>query len=416
MVQNQRSINLITQRRTKELRNFSSQMDYQAKTLIILGTLFLFALAADTIGRRTQLPRVTLLLILGFFAGPGGLGVISPHEEKWAPVVTSIALVMVGFLLGGKFSRSWMRRNAKDVLTISLSEVLLTAVVVCLGLLLFGVPLELALLFGGISTATDPVATVDVVKQNKAKGEFTRALLGIVAVDDAWGLILFSFVLMGVHGLNGHGSLIQPLLTGLWELGGAVLVGVSLGIPMALLSGRIRKGEPMLIEALGIVFLCGGIAQFLHVSFLLASIVLGAVVVNMAYHHNRPFHAVEHIELPFLILFLVIAGASLTVDSMSKVGMICVGYIVFRIIGRIIGGWIGGRVSLAKPSLQNWMGLALLSQAGVALGMALAAAQTFPELQEVIIPVVVSTTVLFEIVGPIATRYSLSRVGEVRLY
>ena len=174
-------------------------MNYQAKTLIILGALFLFSLVADTIGRRTQLPRVTLLLILGFVAGPAGLGLISsPHEEKWAPVITSIALVMVGFLLGGKFSRSWMRRNAMDIITISLSEVLLTAVIVGLGLFLFGVPAELALLFAGIATATDPVATVDVVKQNKAKGTFTRTLLGIVAVDDAWGLISFQF--------HSHGS------------------------------------------------------------------------------------------------------------------------------------------------------------------------------------------------------------------
>lgn len=390
-------------------------MDYQAKTLIILGSLFLLALAADTIGRRTQLPRVTLLLILGFAAGPSGLGFISsPHEEKWAPAVTSIALVMVGFLLGGKFSRSWMRRNVKDIITISLAEVLLTAIIVGLGLFLFGVPAELALLFAGISTATDPVATVDVVKQNKAKGPFTRTLLGIVAVDDAWGLILFSFILMGVHGLSGHTNLTEPLLAGLWEIGGAILVGSLLGIPMALLSGRIKKGEPMLIEALGIVFLCGGIAQFLHVSFLLAAMVLGMVVVNLAKHHNRPFHAIEHIELPFMVLFLVLAGASLTFDSMSKAGLICLGYIILRIIGRIAGGWIGGQACQAKASLQNWMGLALLSQAGVALGMALAATHTFPELREVIIPVVVSSTILFEIIGPILTRYSLSRVGDVR--
>ena len=390
-------------------------MDYQARTLIVLGALFLFALATDTIGRRTQLPRVTLLLILGFLAGPTGLGLISPQEEKWAPVVTSIALVMVGFLLGGKFSRAWIRRNAKDVIIISLSEVLLTALAVGLGLLLVGVPLELALLFAGIATATDPVATVDVVKQNKAEGEFTRGLLGIVAIDDAWGLIFFSFILMGVHGLNGHTNLIEPVLVGLWELGGAILVGILLGIPMALLSGRIKKGEPTLIEALGIVFLCGGITQFLHVSFLLTSMVMGIIVVNLAQHHNRPFHAIEHIELPFMILFLVLAGASLTFESMAKVGVICLGYITFRIVGRFIGGWIGGRLCQASASLQNWMGLALLSQAGVALGMALAATHTFPELQEVVIPVVVSTTVLFEIIGPIATRYSLFRVGEVQI-
>ena len=232
----------------------------------------------DTIGRRTRLPRVTLLLILGFLAGPAVLGLISPQEEKWAPVVTSIALVMVGFLLGGKFYRTWLRRGVKEVMVVSIAVVMFTAVSVAVGLVLFGVRLEIALLLAGISTATDPVATLDVVHQNRAKGKFTQTLVSIVAIDDAWGLILFSFILMAVHGLSGHANLTKPLLTGLWELGGAVLVGVLLGIPMALLSGRIKKGEPMLIEALGIVFLCGGLAEFLHVSSLLASMILGAVV------------------------------------------------------------------------------------------------------------------------------------------
>ena len=111
-------------------------MDYQARTLIILGALFLLGLATDTIGRRTKLPRVTLLLILGFIVGPGGLDIISPQEEKWTSVITSMALVMVGFLLGGKFFRSSFSKNANYVIDISLAEVVITATIVTLGLLL----------------------------------------------------------------------------------------------------------------------------------------------------------------------------------------------------------------------------------------------------------------------------------------
>jgi len=389
-------------------------MDDIAKTLITLGILLLLGLATDVIGRRTRLPRVTLLLIFGFAIGPAGLDFLCPNEEKWFSVVADMALIMIGFLLGEKFTLSSLREHGKLVLWLSVAEVVVTALVVLIGLLLIGLQMDVALLLAGISTATDPAATTDVVHETKADGVFTRTMLGIVAVDDAWGLIVFSLMLTAAQVFSGQGDSITPLLTGAWELGGALLVGIGLGIPMAYLTGRIRPGEPTLVEALGVVFLCGGIAIWLEVSFLLASMVLGCVVANLARHHIRAFHAIEGIEWPFMILFFMLAGASLHTETLYHIGFVGSAYIILRIIGRLLGAWTGGALSHAEPLMRRWMGMALMPQAGVALGMALVAMQRRPDLGEIILPVVIASTVLFELVGPVLTRTGLIHVGEVR--
>ncbi len=389
-------------------------MDNTAKTLIILGVLLLLGLATDVIGRRTRLPRVTLLLIFGFVIGPAGLDFLSPNEEKWFSIVADMALIMIGFLLGEKFTLPLLREHGKLVLWISVAEVVVTALVVLIGLLLVGLPMDMALLLAGIATATDPAAITDVVHETKADGLFTRTMLGIVAVDDAWGLIVFSLMLTIAQAFSGQGGNIGHLLTGAWELGGALLIGIFLGIPMAYLTGRIRPGEPTLVEALGVVFLCGGIAIWLKVSFLLASMVLGCVVANLARHHIRPFHAIEGIEWPFMILFFVLAGASLQLETLFQIGFVGSAYIIFRIIGRLLGGWTGGAISHADPLMRRWMGMALMPQAGVALGMALVTIERRPDLGEIILPVVIASTVLFELIGPVLTRTGLVHVGEVR--
>ena len=388
-------------------------MDDLAKTLIILGALLLIGLFTDALGRRTKLPRVTLMILFGIIIGPCGFGFITPEIKEWFSTVTDMALVMIGFLLGEKFTITTMRRIGKLVFWISVAEVIGTAVIVLVGLLLLGVNTSIALILAAVSTATDPAATVDVVTETKADGICTRTLLGIVAIDDAWGLIVFSLMLIAEQIINGAGGAIAPLLDGAWEIGGAVLLGTVLGFPMAFITGRIRPGRPTLVEAVGLVFLCGGLAIWLDVSFLLAAMMMGVVVANRASHHERPFHAIENIEWPFMILFFVLSGASLELRDLLLAGVVGTGYIVLRILGRLVGAWLGGLLSNASPNLRRWMGLALLPQAGVALGMALVARQRYPDLGETILPVIIGSTILFELIGPIFTRSALDRWREI---
>ncbi len=383
-------------------------------TLIILGGLFLLGSLTEAIGRHTHLPRVTILLLLGILIGSEVLGLLPERGENWLPIVSNMALAMVGFLLGGKLTGSSLKEFGRFAFWISISVVVVTMAMITAALTLIGVAPGLALLLGAISTATAPAATVDVVKETKAEGLFTRTLLGIVALDDAWGLILFSVAMAVAHALSSHGIVTGYVLSGAREIGGASLLGVGLGIPMAFLTGRIRPGQPTLVEALGLVFLCGGLALWLDVSLIMAAIVMGAVVTNLARHHDYPFHAIEDIEWPFLILFFILAGASLKLPALLKIGVIGVIYIITRIMGRMLGSQVGGLFSRAGKSMRNWMGIAMLPQAGVAMGMALLAVQRFPEFADTILPLVIGATVFFELLGPVFTRIALNRVGDIQ--
>jgi len=387
-------------------------MGETAQTLIAIGAFMLAGLVTDIVGRYTPLPRVTLLLLLGVAIGPTGVDILPAGSKDWFPVLTDIALVMVGFLLGGALTRADLRRHGRTVVWLSVGVVVVTAFTVLVGLLAIGVALDLALLLAAIATATAPAATVDVAEELNARGPFTTVLLGIVAADDAWGLITFSLLLAAAQMGNGAGGW-EALAYGGYDIGGAVLLGLVLGVPMAYLTGRIRPGEPTTVEALGIVLLCGGLALWLEVSFLLAAMVLGATVANLAKHHTRPFHAIKDIEWPFLVIFFLLSGASLELEALLGIGGIGAAYVVLRVIGRLLGARWGGRLARADRPVRQWMGLALLPQAGVALGMALVAAERFPHLRQTLITIVVGATVVFEIIGPIATRFVLRRVGEV---
>lgn len=380
-------------------------------TLITLGGLFVIGLATDEIGRRTRLPRVTLLILLGVLAGPIGFDILPPQVNSWYELLATTALTMVAFLLGGALSLDQLRRHGRQILMISLAVVVTTAIVVTGGLIALDVTPALALLLAGIATATAPAATQDVIKQTGAKGDFTETLQGIVAIDDAWALLAFSLILIGVDAMAGN-DMQFVLQRGLWELGGAIAVGVGIGLPAAYLTGRLRPGEPIQIEALAIVCLCAGVSVWLQVSFLLTGVVAGMIVVNFAEHHTRPFHEIENIEWPFMILFFFLAGVSLHASGWREFGLIIAGLLVLRTVSRIAGAWMGATMAGAPKVYRRWMGAALLPQAGVSVGMALVAGNNFPEFREVILSVTVGATVIFEIFGPFATLVALNKAGE----
>lgn len=386
-----------------------------AAFFLTLGLLFMVGLMTDLIGRNTFLPRVSLLMFFGFIIGPSALDYIPEIGQRWFPAVADMALVMIGFLLGGQMTIAFLKKSGRHVLSISLFEVVVTASIVAVGMLILEQPLPIALLLGAIATATAPAATIAVVREANAEGPFTEVLLGVVGIDDVWGVIFFTLILSAAMAITGSHGVLDILLRGLWDVVGAILLGSVMGLPMAFLSGRVKPGEPTLIEALGFVFLCAGVAFWMEVSFLLSSMVMGCVVVNLAKHHSRPFHAIEAIEWPFLTLFFVLSGATLHLQTVLSSGYVFVFYVALRVLGKFFGSNLGALFSGADVKIRKniWMGL--MPQAGVALGMALYASQRFQELGNIIMPVVIGGTVIFELFGPIMTKRALIAAGEVQV-
>lgn len=376
--------------------------------LVTLGVLFLSGLVADQLGRITRLPRVTLLLLLGLAAGNAGFAVVPDEVSQWFEEISVVALTMVAFLLGGSLSLKNLSRHGRAILSISLAIAIATVVIVAAGLAAVGVPPGQALLLGAIATATAPAAMTDVIRQSGAANGFTDTLKGIVAIDDAWGLLVFSLVVVVVEQNDGWVS----VLTGsIWDLGGAILLGVVIGGPAAALTGRLKPGEPSQAEAIGIVFLTSGLALWLEVSFLITGMTAGAIIANFASHHDRAFHEIENIQWPFMILFFLLAGALLEPDALRMLGWVGIVFLSLRILARLVGGFVGASLGGVPRHEVPWYGPALLPQAGVAVGMALVAGERFPDWSAAIMAFTIASTVVFEIFGPPITLMAIRRVA-----
>jgi Kef-type K+ transport system membrane component KefB len=350
------------------------------------------------------------VLVAAVQQGILGYAEARPLGELSEPLIT-LALVMVAFLLGGELTLDRLRATGPAILVISLSVIGVGAAAVAAGLLGVGYPLAVAFSLAAISVATDPAAVSEAIRETGKDDTQSRVIRGIVAIDDAWGIIVFGLVMAGLGFLvSGDGA--GALLEAGWELGGAVLVGVGLGLPAAWLTGRLRPGEPTQSEALALVFLIAGLSEYLHLSSLLTAMVAGFVIVNVTSHHTRSFTEIEHIEWPFLVFFFVLSGASVDFAYLGSAGGLILTYIGLRVLGRYVGGRLGVTLLGHRGrELSPGIGLALTPQAGVAMGMALLAAERHPEHGSLIVATVVTSTIAFELLGPLLVRRVLSRAG-----
>lgn len=292
--------------------------------------------------------------MVGAVAGPAGLDLLPPAHNDWYPIVSTVALMMIGFLVGGHFTGDRMHEDGREVAVIAVVQALVTAGVVALGLVAAGFAAALALPLAGIAAATAPASTVAVVQEAGSAGWLSRTIVGIVALDDLITIVLFSLLLSIVGLIEGSGADLDLLSTAAREIGGATLLALLLGVPVAFLTGRLRPGEPTREEAVGVVLVAAGVALWLEVSFLLTAVVLGAVVANLAKHHERPFREIENIEWPFMVVFFVLAGAEFRFSDLCCCG------IAWRRVCRVADGrqalgrggrWRRIRRSTATPAL-----------------------------------------------------------------
>ncbi len=275
--------------------------------------------------------------------------------------------------------------------------------------------LYMSLLYGAISSATAPAATMMVIRQYNAKGYYTKVLLGIVAIDDAWCLIIFaiSFAISKSLYLHSSTNILVVFFKSIIEILGALVLGSILGFVFSYFSRFFKRHSDLEIYTLSFILLAIGIADMLHLSLLLTTMTLGIAVVNIQSTSSTFFDVLEDIESPLYLLFFVLAGANLRLSTLRHIGIIGSVYFVARIIGKVFGATLGGVLGHVKKKVRNNIGLGLLPQAGVALGVALVAKSNFPDIGNKIFTTIVATTVVYELLGPIVTKWGLKRSGEI---
>jgi Kef-type K+ transport system membrane component KefB len=329
--------------------------------------------------------------------------------------ISNWALGFIAFALGQNFLFGHFQRLGRPILWTSVLGAVGPWALVTIGLVLMGQPFHIALLFGAIAAATAPAATLMVVRETGARGRLTDILLGVVAIDDAWGLIIFAISLALARVTTQHLGgmlLIRAGLLALTEIIGALALGGVLGWVVSKLARYIRTQTELLIYVIGFIFLTSGLSLWLGISVLLANMALGTALVNLGERNLRLFDILRRIDAPLYLIFFILAGAGLRVEVLAQMGLLGFVYLLARVAGKIGGASLGAHISRAGGLVRRYLGLALLPQAGVALGMALIAQQEFPQAGDLILSIVVAATVVYEIFGPICTRYALVKAGE----
>ncbi len=387
--------------------------------ILSLGIIFISGFLILRFINKVRLPAITGDLILGIIIGEEFLNLVSRHLLSASGVISNIVLGLIAFSIGRNFLVDRFRKIGKNVFLISIFEALGTWIVVTVAFhFLLKQPFYLSLIFGAIASATAPAATVMVIREYRAQGLFTNVLLGVVAIDDAWCLMIFSLSLalartLALH-LGGTLLLFEALLKGILEIFGAIGVGIALGFIFSGLSTLVRTQAGLTLYTLGFLLLSIGIALHLHLSILLTAMVLGATVVNLLKEEERFFASLKSIEYPLYLLFFVLAGANLELVSLKHVGILGAFYLVTRVVGKIIGARIGAIISRSPKNIQHYIGFGLIPQAGVALGVALIAKANFQRVGGLIMDTIIGTTVVYELVGPIVTKWALSRAGDIK--
>lgn len=389
--------------------------------LLYLAVAMAAGLALSRLMKLINLPNVTGYLIAGILVGPYVLNLINNESISSLKIITSTALGFIAFSIGGEFKLVYLKKLGKSILIITIVQALVTVILVLCAMLLIpgekSVILPRALLLGAISAATAPAATLLVVRQYKAKGPVTDTLLPVTAFDDAVGLMIFSvcFALAKVFAVGGSLTVQAVLWDPLREIGLSLLVGGGLGAIIALLMKFFKSNANRLCIVLAAVFACVALSDLWGLSSLLTCMMLGAVLANMRRDSLNILALADDWTPALFMLFFVLSGAELDFSILASVGLAGIVYILARSIGKYSGAYLGSHISKAEPTVKKYLGITLLPQAGVAIGMAQMVAAS-PDLTGVapqVVTVALFATLVYELIGPVLTKLALTKAGEI---
>ncbi|MFI9653708.1 cation:proton antiporter [Guyparkeria sp. GHLCS8-2] len=390
--------------------------------ILLIGILLLVGLIFGTLGSHYfGVPRVVGYILIGMLFAPALLGDwLGMTDTDWTQPLVSVALGIIAYVIGGAISLGQLRRLGWSIVGATLGEVsgaflAVLGAVLLLGVTVADLPLwSFALVLAAIAPATAPAAIVAVVHQFRARGQLTTTLLGMVAIDDALGILIFALVLAAV----GSESLGAALGTVFWEIGAALLVGGLGGFLIERLSRRLHEQSMLLPLLLGGVLLTVGLAEWAGFSALLAAMALGVSVRWFCGPNaERLFEPVEDLEEAVFVLFFTFAGLHFDPTAVIDYWPLMLAYFIARGVGLFVGGGSGARLAGAPRAVWSNVGFGLFPQGGVAIGLALLLVHQpgFSQAGQVIVNLITATTLLTEAVGAISVRYGLRRAGEIGL-
>ena len=384
-----------------------------ASAQVILGlSIILFAgFVITRITKKLRLPNVTGYILSGVLIGPYVLDLIPGEIVEHMEFVTDVALAFIAFGVGRYFKLSTLRTSGSKIVILTLFESLAAAVLVTASMaLIFHLPMPFCLLLGAIGSATAPASTIMTIRQYQAKGEFVNTILQVVALDDAVALIAFSVCAAVVSAMEDSskaldfGVVILPVILNAVT----VIAGGALGYVLhRLIDNERRSSDHRLILTTAILLFITGFCTCFDISPLLSCMALGAVYTNVS-DNDRVFTQVNSFTPPILLMFFVLSGMCLNLPSLATAGVIGIFYFFIRILGKYTGTYAGARICGYSANIRNYLGLALIPQAGVSIGLAVLGQRLLsPETGLMLSTIILSSGVLYEMVGPACAKASL---------
>ncbi len=408
------------------------------EALLSISISLLAGLMLSRLAKLAKLPAVTAYLVAGILVGPyclgafgvKGLGFISMEDVESYSILCDVALGFIAFSIGNEFRLTQLKKIGKQATIVGIFQAVVTTLLVDAVLIIIHLanpaklPLEAAIVLGAIASATAPAATLMVVKQYKAKGPVTDMLLPVVALDDAVGLVLFA-ISFGVAKAIGAGNvdLVSVLAEPLLEVVGSLLLGAAMGLLFHYCERFFHSRSKRLSVSIAFVFMTIALSMLkfeiggVHIGFssLLVCMMLGTIFCNICDFSEELMERVDRWTAPLFVLFFVLSGAELELSVFTDIAIILIGvaYILSRSVGKYSGALLSAKMAKCDDNIVKYLGITLLPQAGVALGMAMKAQALGPEIGLLISNITLFAVLIYELVGPMLTKIALTKAGDI---
>lgn len=394
---------------------FLSHLNDESTILLSLSIILAAGFLLTRLTKLAKLPNVTGYILAGILIGPYVLNVIPRALVDKMGFISDIALAFIAFGVGRFFKKETFQDTGFAVLVITLMESLLAGIIVTLSVhYLFRLSWDFCLLLGAIATATAPASTMVTIRQYHARGNFVNTLLQVVAFDDAVCLIAFSLASALVNANIGANlsaaDIIMPVVYNI----AALVLGLLSGVILSKLITPNRSNDNRLILTIVLLLGISGLCAAVDISPLLSCMLFGTTYINLT-NDKELFKQIEGFTPPILSTFFVVSGMSLELASFSSFGVIGIFYFFIRIVGKYLGAYWGCAITKTIKEVRNYLGLALIPQAGVSIGLAFLGKRILPEKAgDILLAIILSSSVLYELIGPACAKIALILSGSIK--